>query len=319
MFGKFKTTILFSLLAAACAAPEDPSIEYYTVLSSRSAEYEMYNEGTTSKLPTYWGTHKSHAAAESAAQNQYDSWTNRMWRPADWEDTGPTYVTVINEIVVDKVKPEDQAKIDQLESQLASVNSQIADIDSCEVTTPRIDSLERRWDNSYKWFVDYKTVPAGTTMDLWERGFDQTCGPNLKRTRTCIDGSWSDITTQSEFVSDSCNLISDHMPTGRTASRTADRSECPTIANFNELNTHNYPREFASCTNVCFNRTGYFGSLLPENHPQFYSDVSPALREDCFECEMSKYSNTCFYPRDEFYVFKYRQQIDPKETFELPF
>ena len=387
MFRKFKAAILLSLAIAACSQ-EDPSIEYYTLLSSRSAEYEMYNEGTTTKLPTYWGTYDSYAAADSAGKRQYDSWTNRMWRPEDWVDPGPRYVTVINEILVDTVKPEDQKTIESLESQISNVESDIAEInrdmqdmtscvveggvviknnetvplytvsevsygnlcpspvlrtcrngtlsgsntsakyamhstcqvlagDSCEVTTPRISSLEKRWDGSYRWFIDYKQKPHGTTMDLWERGFDRECSSNIKRTRTCVDGSWTG-NFSSEFISDSCNIISVHMPTGRTAEKTED-IVCPTIASYNQMNTHNYPREFSDCKNLCFDRTGYFGSLLPESHPDFYANTSASLREDCFKCEMSQYDNKCFYPRDEFHVFRYQQPIDPKKEFNLSF
>ena len=84
------------------------------------------------------------------------------------------------------------------------------------------------------------------------------------------------------------------------------------------MNTHNYPVEFKNCTSMCFDRTGYFGSLLPENHPH-YIKAPTDKREACFRCEMGRYNSKCSYPRDQFYVFKYTQEIDPKETFTLGF
>ena len=105
MCSKFKAALL-CILSISCAANEDPSIEYSAVLSNRSAEYQMYNEGEVSKLPTYWGTFEETGRAENEAQRLYDSYSNKMWRPAGWIDNEEP--EVITEIKVVEVEVENQ-------------------------------------------------------------------------------------------------------------------------------------------------------------------------------------------------------------------
>lgn len=356
MCNKFKAALL-CILSISCAAPEDPSIEYNAVLSNRSAEYQMYNEGEVSKLPTYWGTFEETGRAENEAQRLYDSYSNKMWRPAEWidDDEQPEVITEVQEVEVEVENPIHasilqgiSAEIQEKDKIIQSLQAQIATKNSCTLNGERIedgtsfmaysigsveynrtcpsgsirtcnkgvltgDSNLRYRTCSVKipsdcWTLDSKKIKHGESHFLYDKIIERYTCYNKSVKQTCVNGSFSPFPNQ--YRSTTCEVQS-------YPRRTAEKTICPTIAEYNQMNTHNYPFEFQSCKNICFDRTGYYGSLLPESHPKYYSDVEFDKRETCFRCEMSKYSNKCFYPRDQFYVFKYTQQIDPKEVFSL--
>ena len=365
-------------MAIGCAPEKEPNIEYYAVLSNRSAEYNMYNAGTVSKLPTYWRTETDGAEADTWANVYYNSWANKMWRPPGWDQepeiiwedeiieipvTDPAHQQDLNNVNSDittadiiiaelegRIAAENSCTIDGRTLQhnqtiLAYTKSSVEYNQTCPITVSRRcmygnlngDSNARYTTCSPKTpkkcqyvtggvyvtgGIDRAYVDHGQSIELWPNPIeDYTCKGKSVR-RTCTNGAYSipfnfphpSYQKEEYYIFSTC-----HVPlrSGVETSRT-NRITCPTISEYNMMNTHNYPSEFSQCLNTCFDRTGYFGSLLPESHPH-YIKASVEKREACFQCEMQKYSSQCYYPRDQFYVFKYTQEIDPKEVFNLGF
>jgi len=369
---KVKIFLLCILTVGCNVNPEDPSIEYYTVISNRSAEYHMYNQGSTTKQPTYWGKYDSKIDAENAAQNEYDNWLNKMWRPDNWtspDEQQVIYVYETEEVV--SFTPEQQSQINSLESQIdqkdqiiTSLESQIASMKSCSLSGVRLEDGESAefyttnlvaWneicpisnirtcsqgtlygnssavysscrveqprnctlskantDSSYEYASSgVTTVLHGESIVAYQKSNEPYTCFQKSIVRQCVDGTLSGDST---YRFDNCGV--GNIPNDSRLSR---QVSCPAITKYNEMNTHNYPSEMSHCKSVCFDRRGYFGSLLPESSPTYFTDVDRETRSSCYECEMSNYSEQCFYPKDQFYVFRYYQKIDPKETFSLEF
>ena len=118
---------IICFMAIGCAKDEK-DIEYYAVLSNRSAEYNMYNAGTVSKLPTYWRTETSKSAAEVQADSYYNSWANKMWRPPGW-DQEPEIIWEDEIIEVPITDPAHQQELDEVNASLTTSDLIIADLE----------------------------------------------------------------------------------------------------------------------------------------------------------------------------------------------
>ena len=335
-----KLVVVLSLLTiAACAenpleeiaqAPKESTDNYYTITSSRSNEYFYYNkisdDGETlekTMRPKFHGTQESQVAAMNEAQRRYDSPLNKRFRSPNWVDMSkPEVIIDVNPVVVEKIHPDWKTEYD-------------GEVSKGETLDSEITLLERKLPRTCMVYsVNYQvTVPHGSIVELFQNSSEPVGTSCQSSQRQCMFGRMEGglkgylqrsctvgtATTVGTIMQPTRTIKPQRVQSAETVSRTTGNVSCPNIMSYTDINRSVYPDKVRSCESVCFNYSGYFGMLLPENNLSLITEVSPQMRENCFRCEQASYPAECSYHFETYHIHGFEHEYDVKDTFDNPF